>query len=246
MARAHAANACVQSDSIKGLAQSIAKPAYHRLLTAEPALRRAVPTLIIAFLVTICLGAFVQVLDQSRQKRGATKRDLAAISDLLADRIGRVKSIAAMAVLWSLATLLCGFASTYGELLAARVLVGVGEAAYGSVGIAVIISVFPERLRATLTGAFILLLVAVVALLQLIREKQLLIFQSPMFWIAGGNICYFTMFILTGFVGIQGKGGIALQQEKLVLLSVINSIRYLFFIAAAYAARQKEERSGGY
>src|SRR3954469_15150171 len=29
MARAHAASACVQSDSIKGLAQSIAKPAYH-------------------------------------------------------------------------------------------------------------------------------------------------------------------------------------------------------------------------
>ena len=71
MARAHAANACVQSDSIKGLAQSIAKPAYHRLLTAEPALRRAVPTLIIAFLITICLGAFVQVIDQSRQKRAA-------------------------------------------------------------------------------------------------------------------------------------------------------------------------------
>jgi len=51
MARAHAANACVKSDSIKGLAQSIAKPAYHRLLIAEPALRRAVPTLIIAFLI---------------------------------------------------------------------------------------------------------------------------------------------------------------------------------------------------
>ena len=51
MARAHAASACVQSDSIKGLAQSIAKPAYHRLLVAEPALRRAVPTLIIAFLL---------------------------------------------------------------------------------------------------------------------------------------------------------------------------------------------------
>jgi len=89
MARAHAANACVQSsDSIKGLAQSIAKPAYQRLLTAEPVLRRAVPTLIIAFLVTICLGAFVQVLDQSRQKRAANKRDLAAIADLLADRVG--------------------------------------------------------------------------------------------------------------------------------------------------------------
>src|SRR3954452_4055873 len=93
MARAHAANACVQSDSIKGLAQSIAKPAYHRLLTAEPALRRAVPTLIIAFLITICLGAFVQVIDQSRQKRGAMKRDLAAISDMLAERLDRLASV---------------------------------------------------------------------------------------------------------------------------------------------------------
>ena len=97
MARAHAANACVQSDSIKGLAQSIAKPAYHRLLTAEPALRRAVPTLIIAFLITICLGAFVQVIDQNRQKRAAMKRDLAAIADMLAERIDRLASTAATA-----------------------------------------------------------------------------------------------------------------------------------------------------
>src|SRR5437762_8646330 len=93
MARAHAANACVQSDSIKGLAQSIAKPAYHRLLTAEPALRRAVPTLIIAFLITICLGAFVQVIDQTRQKRAALKRDLAAVTDLLAERLDRLASV---------------------------------------------------------------------------------------------------------------------------------------------------------
>ena len=59
-----------------------------------------------------------------------------------------------MAVLWSIATALCGLARNYEQMLAARVLVGVGEAAYGSVGIAVIISVFPKHLRATLTGAF--------------------------------------------------------------------------------------------
>ena len=93
MARAHAASACVQSDSIKGLAQSIAKPAYHRLLVAEPALRRAVPTLIIAFLITICLGAFVQVVDQNRQKRASIKRDLAALADLLAERLDRIASV---------------------------------------------------------------------------------------------------------------------------------------------------------
>jgi two-component system cell cycle sensor histidine kinase PleC len=92
MARAHAANACAQSDSIKGLAQSIAKPAYTRLLTAEPTLRRAVPTLIIAFLITICLGAFVQVLDQTRQKRASAERDLAALADYLAERVDRLAS----------------------------------------------------------------------------------------------------------------------------------------------------------
>jgi len=89
MARAHATSACVQSDSIKGLAQSIAKPAYHRLLIAEPALRRAVPTLIIAFLMTICVGAFVQVVDQIQQKRLAVKRDLVALAEVLAERLDR-------------------------------------------------------------------------------------------------------------------------------------------------------------
>src|SRR3954449_13038465 len=93
MARAHAASPCVQSDSIKGLAQSIAKPAYHRLLIAEPALRRAVPTLIIAFLITICIGAFVQVIDQTRQKRAAMKRDVSALADLLAERLDHIGTV---------------------------------------------------------------------------------------------------------------------------------------------------------
>jgi two-component system cell cycle sensor histidine kinase PleC len=93
MARAHAASACVQSDSIKGLAQSIAKPAYHRLLIAEPALRRAVPVLIIAFLITICIGAFVQLVDQSRIRRAAMKRDLAALADILAERLDRIGAV---------------------------------------------------------------------------------------------------------------------------------------------------------
>ena len=90
MPRAHAVDACVQSDSIKGLAQSIAKPAYHRLLTAEPVLRRAVPILIIAFLATICIGAFVQVLDQKRQQDAFARRDIIALADLLADRLDHI------------------------------------------------------------------------------------------------------------------------------------------------------------
>lgn len=73
---------------------------------------------------------------------------------LLADRFGRVKSLALMATVWSLATLGCGLAQDYPQMLVARFLVGVGEAAYGSVGIAVVLSVFPKHMRATLTGAF--------------------------------------------------------------------------------------------
>lgn len=74
---------------------------------------------------------------------------------LLADRFGRVKSLALMAFLWSLATLGCALAENYEQMFVARFLVGVGEAAYGSVGIAVVVSVFPRSMRATLSGAFI-------------------------------------------------------------------------------------------
>lgn len=73
---------------------------------------------------------------------------------LMADRWGRVRSLALMAILWSLATLGCALARDYTEMFAARFLVGVGEAAYGSVGIAVVLSVCPRHLRATLTSAF--------------------------------------------------------------------------------------------
>jgi two-component system cell cycle sensor histidine kinase PleC len=87
MARASLASASAHPDSIKGLAQSIAKPAYRRLLTAEPLLRRAVPVLIIAFLATICVGAIVQVLDQRRQTLDNAYLTLDAIAELASDRL---------------------------------------------------------------------------------------------------------------------------------------------------------------
>jgi len=87
MARASLASASAHPDSIKGLAQSIAKPAYRRLLTAEPLLRRAVPVLIIAFLATICVGAVVQVLDQRRQTLENSVLALDAVAELATERL---------------------------------------------------------------------------------------------------------------------------------------------------------------
>ena len=73
---------------------------------------------------------------------------------LVADRVGRARSVAVMALTWSLATLACAACATYGQLLAARFVLGVGEAAYGSVGLAVVFTYFPKSLRATITGGF--------------------------------------------------------------------------------------------
>jgi two-component system cell cycle sensor histidine kinase PleC len=89
MARAEVASASPGSDSIKGLAQSIANPTYLRLLTAEPLLRRAVPALFIAFLVTICVGACTQILDHRRQTLADTVRTLEAAAGIVAGRIER-------------------------------------------------------------------------------------------------------------------------------------------------------------
>lgn len=73
---------------------------------------------------------------------------------LFADRVSRVKCIAAMAAVWSIATLSCMWTRNYAQLLVARALVGAGEAGYGSVGAAVIASHFPVRMRGALLAGF--------------------------------------------------------------------------------------------
>src|SRR5436305_850223 len=73
---------------------------------------------------------------------------------LLADRVSRVKSVVVMGVVWSLATISCMFTRNYSQLFMARAMVGVGESGYGSVGAALIASLFPARLRSMLLGAF--------------------------------------------------------------------------------------------
>ena len=75
---------------------------------------------------------------------------------LLADRWSRVKSIFLMALVWSLATISCALTTSYTELLGARAVVGLGEAAYGTVGAALLATLFPVRMRSSVLGAFFL------------------------------------------------------------------------------------------
>jgi MFS family permease len=79
---------------------------------------------------------------------------LAVPLSLLGDRWGRSKAIILMAGLWSIATLGSALAANYEQMMLARFFIGLGEAAYGSVGLAVVLMVFSPTKRASLTGAF--------------------------------------------------------------------------------------------
>lgn len=73
---------------------------------------------------------------------------------LIADRWGRVKSITVMAFVWCLATIACGLATNYTEMLIARAVVGFGEAAYAGAGAALLAHTFPVAKRSAVLGAF--------------------------------------------------------------------------------------------
>ncbi|MDE2357305.1 MAG: MFS transporter, partial [Alphaproteobacteria bacterium] len=67
----------------------------------------------------------------------------------LADRTHRVRILALACAIWSAATAGCGAAATYGELVAARMTVGFGEAGGVPPSYALISDYFPPRRRGT-------------------------------------------------------------------------------------------------
>jgi MFS transporter, Spinster family, sphingosine-1-phosphate transporter len=73
---------------------------------------------------------------------------------MLADRVSRRAVISAAVLFWSGATFFSGMAGSFRSLVAARGLVGVGEAAYNPAGAAVISASFPGEMRARVQGSF--------------------------------------------------------------------------------------------
>ncbi len=72
----------------------------------------------------------------------------------LADRTSRVKVLAAACAIWSAATAACGMAANYGQLVVARMLVGVGEAGGVPPSYAIISDTFPRERRTTAMAIF--------------------------------------------------------------------------------------------
>jgi MFS family permease len=73
----------------------------------------------------------------------------------LADRTSRRNLIFAGVVVWSLGTLACGFSHTFGQLFAARIVVGLGEAVLSPAAISLLSDYFPPSRRGTAVGCFL-------------------------------------------------------------------------------------------
>jgi predicted MFS family arabinose efflux permease len=72
----------------------------------------------------------------------------------LADRTNRVRVVGFACALWSAATVACGFASNYPQLVAARMSVGVGEAGGVPPSYAIISDYFPTGRRGAALGLY--------------------------------------------------------------------------------------------
>lgn len=75
---------------------------------------------------------------------------------ILADRKTRRNLIILGSIVWTSGTLLCGLAPSFWALFAARVLVGVGEAALAPAAASMISDSFPAHLRGTALGVFMM------------------------------------------------------------------------------------------
>ncbi|HTX23985.1 MAG TPA: MFS transporter [Steroidobacteraceae bacterium] len=79
---------------------------------------------------------------------------VAPLFGVLGDRRSRTGVIAFGVLIWSFATALSGFARSYLHLLIGRALVGVGEAAYGTISPALLADYFPLQARGRVFAIF--------------------------------------------------------------------------------------------
>lgn len=111
------------------------------------------------------------LVDPIRQELGVTDTDVSLLQGAafaliygilglplgrFADRHNRRNLIIAGILVWSVATAACGFARTFWQLFAARVFVGVGEAALAPAVMSLIPDYFPPERRGTAISVFLM------------------------------------------------------------------------------------------
>lgn len=114
-----------------------------------------------------------------------------------------------------------------------------------SIYVSVVITLyFTQQIHQYDTGkknfeALVLMLLSIFCLAKLINEKSIFIFHSPLFWIAGGTLCYYSMLLgieWLGYSGLIEKEG----ADKSLLLLVFNLVRHILFTIACFQQDKTE------
>src|SRR5580692_12481371 len=74
---------------------------------------------------------------------------------MLADRTSRRNLIFFAVVVWSIGTVACGYSQSFGQLFAARIVVGLGESVLSPAAISLISDYFPPSRRGMAVGCFL-------------------------------------------------------------------------------------------
>jgi len=112
----------------------------------------------------------------------------------------------------------------------------------------VVITIFAIRgidayaVNIDMAESIVMVLLSILVLFQLIRIQYIFIFQGPLFWIAGGSLCFYLMAILIEFMSGntlligQDKGS-----GKEALLLGFSIVRLIFYIIAASINKQRKD-----
>lgn len=118
---------------------------------------------------------------------------------------------------------------------------------YFLVGFAsVVITIFANRgidaFRTNLDMAesVVMVLLSILVLLQLIRIQYIFIFQSSLFWIAGGSLCFYLMSLIIEIMS-RNSMFIRQEQESEILLLGFSIVRLIFYIIAASIKKEKTD-----
>ncbi len=76
---------------IKGHARLLAKPAYEKLVSAEPILRRCIPVLIILFLLIVALARFIQLYDLRMERENQARDMMGMVASYLAQSLDQAE-----------------------------------------------------------------------------------------------------------------------------------------------------------
>jgi hypothetical protein len=108
--------------------------------------------------------------------------------------------------------------------------------------ISVVITVYAFRganafpTTVTAIESSILVLLALIALLRLISNRSIVLFREPLFWIAGGVICYFGTFLFIEIITRMRMGVPESADEKMMVFWIAGIGRFIFFAIAALVA----------